>query len=121
MRRNVSAGLLGSGGFRLGVFTHDELEAIHQSTLEVLKHTGVAVYSDEARERFAQAGCVIDKNLVVKIPPYVAEEAIRSAPEKLGLAGRPPYRAVGLDGRPVPFTNFGGGSTAQDGDTVDPP
>ena len=117
MRRNMSAGLLGSGGLRLGVFTRDELEAIHQSTLEVLKHTGVAVYSDEARERFAQAGCVIDKNLVVKIPPYVVEEAIRSAPEKLVLAGRTPDRDVVLEGRRVHFTNFGEGIKVYDLDT----
>ena len=117
MKRGVSAGLLGNGGLRLGVFTTDELEAIHQATLEVLKHTGVAVYNEEARERFAQAGCQIDKNLVVKIPPYVVEEAIRSAPEKIVLAGRTPDRDVVLEGRRVHFTNFGEGIKVYDIDT----
>jgi trimethylamine--corrinoid protein Co-methyltransferase len=117
MRRNVSAGLLGNGGLRLQVFTQDELEAIHQATLEVLKHTGVAVYSEEARERFSQAGCVIDKNLVVKLPPNVVEDAIRSAPAKLVLAGRTPDRDVVLEGRRVHFTNFGEGIKINDLDT----
>jgi trimethylamine--corrinoid protein Co-methyltransferase len=117
MRRNVSAGLLGNGGLRLQVFTQDELEAIHQATLEVLKHTGVAVYSGEARERFSQAGCAIDKNLVVKLPPNVVEDAIRSAPAKLVLAGRTPDRDVVLEGRRVHFTNFGEGIKINDLDT----
>jgi trimethylamine--corrinoid protein Co-methyltransferase len=117
MRRNVSAGFLGNGGLCLRVFTSDELEAIHQSTLEVLQHTGVAVYSAEARERFSQAGCVIDKNLVVKIPPYVVEEAIRSAPAKVVLAGRTSERDVVLEGRRVHFTNFGEGIKINDLDT----
>ena len=117
MKRNASAGLLGNGGLRLGVFTDDELAAIHQSTLEVLKLTGVAVYSAEARELFAQAGCVVEKDLIVKIPPHVVEEAIRSAPEKIVLAGRTPDRDVVLEGRRVHFTNFGEGIKVYDVDT----
>lgn len=119
MKRNASAGLLGNGGLRLGVFTDDELAAIHQATLEVLKLTGVAVYSAEARERFAQAGCVVEKNLLVKIPPHVVEDAIRSAPEKIVLAGRSPDRDVVLEGRRVHFTNFGEGIKVYDIDTGD--
>ena len=117
MKRNASAGLLGNGGLRLKVFTLDELEAIHQATLEVLKLTGVAVHSAEARERFARAGCVVEKDLVVRIPPHVVEEAIRSAPEKIVLAGRTPDRDVVLEGRRVHFTNFGEGIKVHDPDT----
>ena len=117
MRRNSSAGLSMNGGLRLQVLTTDELEAVHQATLEVLQHTGVAVYSAEARERFAQAGCSIEKNLVVKIPPYVVEDAIRSAPEKIVLPGRTPDRDVVLEGRRVHFTNFGEGVKIYDLDT----
>jgi len=117
MKRNFSAGMLMNGGLRLQVFTTDELEAIHQATLEVLQHTGVAVHSAEARERFAGAGAKIDKNLVVRIPPYVVEEAIRSAPEKLVLAGRTPDRDVAVEGRRVYFTNFGEGIKVYDLET----
>lgn len=117
MKRNVMAGLLGNGGLRLQVLTTDELEAIHQATLEVLQMTGVAVYSAEARERFAGAGCVIENDLVVKIPPFVVEEAIRSAPEKIVLAGRTPDRDVVLEGRRVHFTNFGEGIKVYDLET----
>jgi len=117
MRRNASAGWLGNGGMRLGVFTQDELEAIHQSTLEVLHLTGVAVYSAEARELFAAAGATVVDDLVVKIPPYVVEEAIRSAPEKVVLAGRTPDRDVILEGRRVNFTNFGEGIKIYDIET----
>ena len=117
MKRNQSAGLLSSGGFRLGVFTDDELDAIHQGTLEVLQSTGVAVYSAEAREVFARAGAKVEDNLVVKIPPYIIEEAIRSAPEKITLAGRTPDRDTVIEGRRVLFTNFGEGVMLADPDT----
>ncbi len=117
MKRNISAGLLGNGGFRLGVFTRDELEAIHQSTLEVLQLTGVAVYSKAAREIYAAGGCTVVNNLVVKIPAHVVEDAIRSAPEKVVLAGRTPDRDVVLEGRRVHFTNFGEGISIYDIDT----
>jgi trimethylamine--corrinoid protein Co-methyltransferase len=117
MKRNQSAGLLMNGGLRLTVFTDDELEMIHQSTLEVLKDTGVAIYSKEARERFKAAGCKIDDDLVVKIPPHVVEEAIRTAPSRLTLAGRTKDRDVVIEGRRVYFTNFGEGIKVNDIDT----
>lgn len=117
MKRSASAGRLENGGLQLRVFTQDELEAIHQSTLEVLHLTGVSVYSAEARELFVRAGAKVVNDLVVKIPPYVVEEAIRSAPEKVVLAGRVPERDVVLEGRRVNFTNFGEGIKVYDIET----
>jgi trimethylamine--corrinoid protein Co-methyltransferase len=117
MKRNQSAGLLMNGGMWLTVFTDDELEIIHQSTMEVLKDTGVAIYSKEARDRFKSAGCKIVDDLVVKIPPYVVEDAIRLAPSKLTLAGRTADRDVIIEGRRVNFTNFGEGIKVNDIDT----
>ena len=56
MRRNPRAGACQSGGFRLEVFTDDELNEIHLATLEVLSRTGVFVEDDEALQIFADAG-----------------------------------------------------------------
>jgi len=41
---------------RLHVLSRDQLELIHQSTLEVLRRTGVAVKEPEAVEIFKKAG-----------------------------------------------------------------
>jgi len=50
MIRSLHAGSRQSGGFSLNVFTDDELEDIHLSTLEVLQKTGVFVGDDEAMD-----------------------------------------------------------------------
>ncbi len=113
--RKPMAGLLGSGGLRVEMFTQEELSEIHRATLEVLAHTGIFVQKEEARQLFAKYGATVDeKEKCVKIPPHMVNEAIASAPESLKLAGRDPSRDVVLDGRRVTFTNFGEGITIDD-------
>ena len=91
MRRNPRAGARKSGGFRLEVFTDDELHQIHSATLEVLSRTGVFVEDDEALEMFAAAGARIDRERrVACLPAHVVEDAIRSAPAEVVLCGRDP-------------------------------
>lgn len=113
--RKPMAGLSGSGGLRMEMFTQDELSDIHRATLEVLEHTGIFVQKEEARQLFAKYGATVDeKEKCVKIPPFMVNEAIASAPETLKLAGRDPGRDVVLDGRRVTFTCFGEGITIDD-------
>ena len=76
MKRNLHAGKKLSGGFCLEPFTDDELDEIHLATLEVMEKTGVYVEDPEAREIFHGAGATVDeKKSIVKIPPYVVEDA----------------------------------------------
>jgi trimethylamine--corrinoid protein Co-methyltransferase len=118
VKRNLHAGRLRSGGLRLNVFTPDEVEDVHLATLEVLQRTGVFVEHEEARQLFAEGGCEIDdERRIVKIPPHVVEDAIRSAPSKLVLCGRMPERDVVLEPGRVGFTNFGEGIKIVDPDT----
>lgn len=110
MRRNLHAGNRQSGGFSLNVLTEDELYEIHLATLEVLQKTGIFVQDKEALETFHGGGADVNsKNQIVKIPPYLVEDAIRSAPSKLLLAGRHPGNDVILESSRVGFTNFGEG------------
>ena len=109
------AGLLGSGGLKLDMFTRQELEEIHSATLEVMEHTGILVQKEEARQLFAKNGAVVnEKEKSVRIPPFMVNEAIKSAPETIRLAGRDPSRDAVLDGRRVSFTCFGEGITIDD-------
>jgi trimethylamine--corrinoid protein Co-methyltransferase len=108
--RNPRAGARKSGGFRLEVFTDDELNEIHLATLEVLARTGVFVEDAEAQEIFAAAGAEVDRETgVVRLPAHVVEDAIRSAPPKVVMCGRDPARDVVLEDGRVGFTNFGEG------------
>ena len=110
MIRNPRAGARKSGGFRLEVFTDDELREIHGATLEVLSRTGVFVEDDEAREIFAAAGAEVDRETnVVRLPAHLVEDAVRSAPSTVVLCGRDPARDVVLEDGRVGFTNFGEG------------
>ena len=83
MRRNPRAGARKSGGFRLEVFTDDELNEIHLATLEVLAGTGVYVEDTEVQSAgltWRKVGCDCD--------PEVLGNAMRAdedvAPDRLG-------------------------------------
>jgi len=110
VRRNLHAGKRLSGGLSLNVFTREELDEIHFATLEVMEQTGLFIDDDEALEIFHGSGAKVDKDTrIVKIPPYIVEDAIRSAPSKLLLAGRNPKNDFVMEGNRVGFTNFGEG------------
>jgi trimethylamine---corrinoid protein Co-methyltransferase len=110
VRRNLLAGKQNSGGFSLGVFTEDEMQEIHLATLEVMQKTGIFVEDEEAIEVFHSAGADVDKaKKVVRIPPYMVEDAVRWAPAKIVLAGRNPKNDFVVENNRVGFTNFGEG------------
>ena len=99
--RNFHPGKARSQGFSLNSFTDDELNDIHQATLEVLEKTGLFIETDEALEVFDGAGAEIDRqNKIVKIRPQLVEDAIQSAPSKILLAGRDPKHDKVLEARP---------------------
>jgi len=110
LKRNLYAGKSLSGGLGLKIFSDDELDDIHRATLEVLEKTGLFFDDDEALEVLDGGGAVIDKkNKIAKFPPYVVEDAIRSAPSKILLAGRNPKNDFVMESNRVGFTNFGEG------------
>ncbi len=117
MRRNLHAGRSRSEGVQFRVLTDDDLADIHLGTLEVLERTGVFVEDEEARELFHGAGAVVDERGVVRIPPHVVEEAVRTAPSKVLLAGRNPRNDLVLEAGRVGFTNFGEGVQVVDIDS----
>ena len=110
MGRNLKAGYNRSGGIGLDFLTDDELRSIHFATLEVLNTCGIKVFSPEAQDIFDGGGAIVDrKSCVVKIPPYMVEDAIQSAPGTVLLAARNPKKDHLAEGNRVGFTNFGEG------------
>ncbi|MCP4024077.1 MAG: hypothetical protein GY729_19705 [Desulfobacteraceae bacterium] len=115
MKRNLHAGRQLSSGLSLNILTDDELDEIHFGTLEVLNETGVFVEDEEALDCFEKGGAVVDRETKnVKIPPYVVEDAIRSAPGKVVLHGRDPKHDIVLENTRVHFTNFSEGVMIND-------
>jgi trimethylamine--corrinoid protein Co-methyltransferase len=110
LKRNSHAGKMSSGGFSLNTLTDDDVYDIHLASLEILEKTGVFVEDQEALDIFEGAGAHIDKEKkIVKIKPYMVEDAIRSSPSKIILAGRKPEDDYVLENNRVGFTNFGEG------------
>ncbi len=110
MIRSLQAGIGQVSGFGLNMFSEDELYAIHNATLEVMRDTGLYVGTKEARDLLAGVGADVDEESeTVKFPPYVVEDAIRSAPGTILLAGRNPKNDYIADNKRVAFLNFGEG------------
>ncbi len=115
MKRNLHAGNPRSGGLSLNVFTESEMDDIHLATLEVLERTGVWVEDDEALGIFGDGGCRIDRETrMVKIPPCVVEDAIRTVPAKLVRGARDPGKRIVLEPGRVSFCNFDEGIMVND-------
>lgn len=124
MQRRQHAGKQLNGGLSLNILTADELDEIHLGTLEVLEETGVFVEDETALEIFGDHGADVDLGeKIVKIPPYMVEEATRLAPSKVILAGRDPKHDLVLKSNRVHFTNFSEGVKVNDihtGENRDP-
>ena len=110
MRRGAAVGRRRLAGVSMEVLGQDDLEDIHLATLRVLELAGVFVESEDALDVFARGGCRVDTvTKMVRIPPHVIEDAVRSSPPTLVLHGRDRARDVVLGrGRSV-FTSFGEG------------
>jgi len=118
MKRTLHAGKTQSSGLSLRIFSDDELYDIHLATLEVLEHTGVFVQHEEALEILHGGGAVIDqKQKIAKLPPYLVEDSLRSAPPKFVMAGRRAEDDFVVESNRVGFTNFGEGILTADLET----
>ena len=115
MKRNFHAGRQLNSGLSLNILTDDELQEIHYGTIEVLNETGVFVEDESALDLFEEGGADVDRDTkIVKIPPHVLEDAIRSAPSKVVLYGRDPKHDIVLENTRVHFTNFSEGVMVND-------
>ncbi len=83
---------------RLRSLTKDKVKILHEASLEILAHTGVRFFNDEAIALFRKAGAqVTDANLVC-IPAYLVERALRSAPKSITIYDQIGKRAMVLGG-----------------------
>jgi trimethylamine---corrinoid protein Co-methyltransferase len=115
MKQKAQADIQLKGALSLKVLTDAEVQEIHRTTLELLDQTGVFVEDQKALDCFALSGARVNrKSKMVQIPPKLVEEAIRSAPSKVLLAGRDPKHDLVLEGNRVHFTNFSEGVKVND-------
>ncbi len=85
------------------LLTPEQIRAIHTATLELLETVGVDVHHAEARRMLADAGCRLAGGQRVRIPNWLVEDAIRSAPSRISIYDRLGNEAMRLEGRRVHF------------------
>lgn len=108
--RNLQAGSSRFNGIGLKMLTDDDLNTLHFATVDVLRNTGIKAESREALALFAEGGADVDfQSGLVRIPAYVVEDAVRTAPATVRLAGRCPRKDFVVEGARVGFVNFGEG------------
>lgn len=90
----------------LRFFGDDQLDQIHFATLEILERVGVQVDEPEALELLATGGAFVEGNRA-RIPSWMVEDAVRTAPSRVALANRDGKRTLFLE-KNQPY--FGPGS-----------
>ena len=84
------------------VVSEDELEAIHQASLTVLRDTGMDFLHPTARRMWADAGATVDGDRV-RLDPDMVIELVASAPSEFVLHAPDPARHLPMGGRNVAF------------------
>jgi trimethylamine--corrinoid protein Co-methyltransferase len=92
------------------VLTTDQLEEIESATLHTLEHVGVQFPSVRALNVFAEHGAQVDRqSQIVRLPPDLVLQAMKSAPRSYTLSGRAQGTDLVLDGTRSYFSTDGCG------------
>ncbi|WP_338549871.1 trimethylamine methyltransferase family protein [Roseovarius phycicola] len=95
-------------------FSADEIEAIHNASLKVLRDTGIKVLNDEARAYYVQVGMREGKDHVIHFDPDVLMGLMAHAPSEVTLHSHNPARTVTIGGRQVGITTSAGSPNCSD-------
>jgi trimethylamine--corrinoid protein Co-methyltransferase len=79
----------------------EQVEQVHEASLEILENVGMLVRNSEARDQFAHHGCRVDRDSpIVKFPRAVVEEFRVACPPTFTFHGRDPQydRTIPDDG-----------------------
>ncbi len=98
------------------LLTQEQVERIHEASLEILENVGLLVRNEKARGIFDKHGCKVDSETqIVKFPRAVVEKYRKMLPPKFTFRGRDPkFDRTIPDDRPILVT----GSSAPD--IIDP-
>ncbi len=89
-------------GLSLNVLSPEDVQRIHQATLEVIETVGVRFPFDKALDIWEANGATVDRDTqIAKVPGHVIEEALKSAPPTYTMAARDPSQDLPMDGNHV--------------------
>jgi trimethylamine--corrinoid protein Co-methyltransferase len=83
--------------------SQDQVERLHNASLEILDRTGVCLYEEESLELLKKAGVQVEDGNRVRIPPGLVEWALSIAPKRVVLCDRNGKRVMPLERNHVFF------------------
>ena len=86
----------GTPQFRL--LSDKQIEELHFASLQILERTGVTFESQESIDLLGEAGADVSNPNRVKIPSYLVEQALRTAPRIITIYTRDGEPAIVLNG-----------------------
>jgi len=87
--------------------------AIHDASLRVLEELGIEVWCEEARQLFADAGAIVDGEMV-RVGRDIIEEMVGLAPSTFTLTSRNPDKALNIGGNRMAFGLVAGPPSVHD-------
>src|SRR4030042_2206577 len=89
------------------ILSKEEVEMIHQGSLEVLSETGMTVAHEQSRKILEEGGCTVDREKhLVKFPTEIVEWAIAQCPHSFLVRARNPEFTLNLGADAVYFASF---------------
>ena len=87
---------------KLEILTTEDVQKIHNTTLQIIEKVGVRFPSKRALEIWAANGAEVDyEKKIVRVKPQIIEDAIKKAPPAYKLAARDLQQDLQLDGNHV--------------------
>ena len=84
-------GIIPLQGRTIEVLSKEEIQAVHQTVLELMKDPGIKIEHEEALDIFKRGGADVDlEKHVVHIAPSLVEYALNHAPRFMKVCGRDP-------------------------------
>ena len=97
----------------LNVLSEDDVQRIHEASLELLEEPGIVSHSRLIAQTFSDAGAPVDTDFgMIRIPRELVQAALDSAPSSFVFCGRDPQMDMlleqgrvyfGMGGTAVPF------------------
>ncbi|NIW48383.1 MAG: trimethylamine methyltransferase [Gammaproteobacteria bacterium] len=78
--------------------TEEQLQKLHDASLEIMHRTGMRFYDDTALALFKKAGAKISEDNLVQIPPKLVEWAIKTAPKDIPIYDQNGRQTMSLGG-----------------------
>jgi trimethylamine---corrinoid protein Co-methyltransferase len=88
---------------RFRLLDESQILRIHHAALKILNEVGVRINLKRAVDILAGQGARVRDGNIVEIPPFMVEEAIRSAPSNVTIFNRKKEPAMELGGRRIYF------------------